>query len=125
MTGETRTDRMWTRTLRRSEQVVAGALLGGCLVSILGLGLLTWHNRARLQRVRTRFQHTTRILQVGQQAEQSLLAQSQGAGAADPVLVRNLRRKVSELRLGGGTVDPACSELLDRLDEALSKPGPS
>jgi len=114
---------MWTRMLIRPAQVIVAILLGACVVSIVGLGLLAFKGRDRLEGMRARVAHTDHMLRLGLRAQQSLL---EHPGEHDEVvaddLVRELRHELEDLRATGRPLDPDNDGRLDRVASILEAP---
>ena len=119
MPTEDRFDSMWTRTLIRPAQLIVVLLLSGCLISIVGLGLLAVKSRGRLQTMRERAEHTNRMLRLGLQAQQSLLEHPGNRDAADRIVVVELRQELGELRAIGPALGAGNDGRLTRLAEIL------
>lgn len=120
---EARLESMWTRALIRPAQLIVTLLLGACLLSIVGLGMLAVQGRTRLDSMRERVDHTNRMLRLGLLAQQSLLEHPGEPGPAiDPVLVAELQQELGELRTSGRSLDPENERRLDRLAVILGSP---
>jgi signal transduction histidine kinase len=119
MSRESRLELMWTRALIRPAQVIVALLLGGCLISIIGVGVIGLQARSRLHTMRARADHTNRILRLGLRAQQSLLQHPGDQEVVDDVIVDELRQELRELRASGHALDPANDERLLRLTEIL------
>ena len=97
---------MWSRTLIRPAQAIVALLVGGCLVSIIGLGMLAVQGRSRLHTMRERADHTNRMLRLGLRAQQSLFEHPVDQEVVDRIVVEELRRELRELageRPGAGS----------------------
>jgi two-component system NtrC family sensor kinase len=119
MSKENKFEFMWTRALIRPAQAIVVLLLSGCLISIVGLGLLALQARSRLHTMRARADHTSRILRLGLRAQQSFLEHPVDQDAVDEVIIEELRQELRELRASGRALDPANDDRLLRLTEIL------
>jgi len=114
---------MLSRTLIRPAQTIVALLVGGCLVSILGLGVLAVQGRSRLHAMRERADHTNRMLRLGLRAQQSLFEHPDDRGTVDPIVVDELRQELRELRASGPALDPDNDLRLANLATTLESAG--
>jgi two-component system NtrC family sensor kinase len=110
---------MWKRALFRPLEALAMVLLVACVLSIIGLGQLAARGRSRLQLIHTRVAHTNHILQVGLQAQQSLLAHRESTSEVNETVAEDLRHEVEGLLSSGVVLDPENASRLQRLREVL------
>jgi signal transduction histidine kinase len=113
---------MWSRTLIRPARLIVALLLAGCMVSILGLGLLAVQGRNRLHTMRERAEHTNRMLRLGLRAQQSLFEHPDDQEIADHVVVEELRWELQQLQAAGPALDPINDDRLTRLAAILGAP---
>ncbi len=115
---------MWRRVLDRPAQTLAALLVGATVLSLSLLALLTWHDISRVQSIRDRVQHTTRIERLALRVEHSLLTHPEESEPVDPLLIRNLRSEVEELEGERRALDPRTQDRLARLRELLTTDRP-
>jgi signal transduction histidine kinase len=97
-------------------------LVGGCLVSILGLGLLAVKGRTHLHTMRERADHTDRALRLGLKAQQSVFEHLDDREIADRAVVKELQHELEELRATGPALDPVNDDRLTHLAAVLGSP---
>jgi len=122
MSTEAVLESMWSRTLIRPARLIVALLVGGCLVSIFGLGLLAVQSRYRLHAMRERTEHTNRMLRLGLRAQQSLFEHPEDREFADRVVVEELRWELKGLQASGPALDPTNDDRLNQLAEILEFP---
>jgi two-component system NtrC family sensor kinase len=122
MSKEAVLESMWSRTLIRPAHVIVALLLSGCVLSVVGLGLLAAQGRSRIHTMRERADHTDRMLRLGLRAQQSLLEHPENRQIVDRIVVDELRQELRELRATGRPLDPANDGRLAHLADILESP---
>ncbi len=115
---------MWRHVLDRPAKTLAALLVGATVLSLSLLVLLTWHDISRVQSIRDRVQHTTRIERLALRVEHSLLTHPDESEPVDPLLIRNLRSEVEDLEQGQRALDPRTQDRLALLRDLLATDRP-
>jgi len=112
----------WRRPLQSPAQLIFFTLAGLCVLAVAVLGVMTWRNLRRLDRIRADVESTLRIQRMSVSLQQMLIAHLADASSVDTDVLAELRQEVAVISAQPRHLQRETPGRLERLDQLLSHP---
>jgi len=112
----------WRRPLQSPAQLIFFALAGLCVLAVVVLGVMTWRNLQRLDRISADVESTIRIQRMSVRLQQTLIAHLTDASSIDTDVLAELRQEVAAISAQPRHLQQETRGRLERLDQLLSHP---
>jgi two-component system NtrC family sensor kinase len=112
----------WRRSQQSPAQVLFYTLASLCILAVLVLGVMAWHNLRRLDLIREDVENTVRIQRLSVRLHQMLLAHFTDASPIDSEALSEFRQEVAAVGAQPRHLQQETRNRLERLHELLSHP---